>query len=159
LIRNTETILRSGINAVITCEVIDATADTQKSDRSCMACYRQLAQEADAVYVTALTCVDRLKTPLAEIFRSAGVPSFSMVGSKYVQKGLMLSISSDSDYTELGRYNAAKFGEILNGTKPITLKQVFEDPLAIAVNMQTVRQIKFDMPKSILSIATEIYNR
>jgi hypothetical protein len=52
-----------------------------------------------------------------------------------------------------------KFGEILNGTKPITLKQVFEDPLDIAVNMQTVRQIGLDMPKSILSIATEIYDQ
>jgi ABC-type uncharacterized transport system substrate-binding protein len=144
---------------VITCEVIDATVDTQKSNHSCMECYRQLAQKADAVYVTALTCVDRLGRQIATIFRSAKVPSFSMTGSKFVRKGMMLSISSDSGYTELGRYNAMKFAEILNGTKPVRFRQVFEDPLDIAVNMQTVRQIGFDMPKSILSIATEIYDQ
>jgi len=144
---------------VITCEVLDTTTDIQASDRSCLECYRELARRADAVYVTALTCVDRLATEIAEVFRSAGVPSFSMLGSKLVKQGIMLSISSDSGYAKLGNYNAMKFGEILNGTKPKALPQLFEDPLEIAVNMQTVRQIKFDMPESILRIATETYGQ
>lgn len=142
---------------VVSCEVIDATADTQRSDSSCMACYRQLAENTDAVYVTALTCVDRLGPKIANIFRAAGKPSFSLVGSKLVKEGIMLSISSDSGYAELGRYNAMKFGEILNGTQPITLNQVFEDPLDIAVNMETVRQIGFDLPESIIKVASEVY--
>jgi ABC-type uncharacterized transport system substrate-binding protein len=142
---------------VITCEVLDTTTDTRKSDQSCLECYRQLSQVADAVYVTALSCVDRQTEAIADIFRKARIPSFSMTGSRFVKEGMMLSISSDSGYTKLGQYNAMKFGEILNGTKPMTLNQVFEDPLDIAVNMETVKQIGFDMPQSILNISAEIY--
>lgn len=142
---------------VILCEVIDTTADVQKSDHSCIECYQKLSQTAEAVYLTALTCADRQLAEIVKIFRTTRVPSFSMVGSKFVKKGAMLSISSDSGYTELGRYNAMKFGAILNGVKPIELKQVFKDPLDIAVNMETARRIGFKIPGTILKIATEIY--
>ena len=145
--------------SVISCQVTDTTPDTAMSDDSCLACYRQLARKADAVYVTALSCVDRRVPDIAEVFRAAGIPSFSMLGSKFVQKGLMLSISSDSGYMKLGRYNAMKFGAILNGTPPASLPQVFEDPLEIAVNLETARQIGFDIPGSILKIAAEIYEK
>lgn len=141
------------------CEVIDTTTDTRKSDQSCLDCYRQLAQKSDAVYITALSCVDRQTESIRDLFREARIPSFAMVGSKMVEAGMMLSISSDSGYSELGRYNANKFGEILNGTKPIDLKQLFEDPLDVAVNIETVRQIGFTMPESILKIAAETYEK
>lgn len=142
---------------IVLCEVIDSNVEPQTADQSCFECYRQLSRSAQAIYVTALTCFDRKSVAIADIFKKARVPSFSMVGSKFVKDGLMLSISSDSGYTELGKYNAMKFGEILNGTKPGKLHQTFEDPLDIAVNMETVRQIGFDMPESILNIAAEIY--
>jgi ABC-type uncharacterized transport system substrate-binding protein len=142
---------------IITCEVLDSTPDFQKSDRSCFKCFRELSKKVDAVYVTALTCVDRKTAEIADILKNARVPSFSLVGSKGVKSGLLLSISSDSGYIELGRYNSNKFGEILNGAMPRTLKQIFRDPLDIAVNLRTARAINFDIPKSILKIATEIY--
>ena len=69
----------------------------------------------------------------------------------------MLSISSDSGYRALGQHLAQKFGKILNGTRPRDLTMVFEDPLEIAVNMETARQIQFDIPASILKVASEIY--
>lgn len=144
---------------LVLCEVIDTNADTAGSDQSCFECYEKLAATCDAVYVTALTCVDRQAKPIADIFRKAGTPSFAMLGSRFVKKGMMLSISSDSGYTALGRYNAAKFGEILNGAEPGDLNQIFEDPLDIAVNMETVRQTGFEMPESILKIATEIHEQ
>ena len=141
------------------CEVVDTNVDTQTSDESCLKCYRKLARESDAVYITALGCVDRQVGKIAEILRKARVPSFAMVGSRFVKDGIMLSISSDSGYRELGRYTAMKFGAILNGKKPSDLTQIFEDPLDVAINMETVRQIGFDMPESIIRIATEIYER
>ena len=144
---------------IVSCEVIDTNAGADESDRSCFECYEKLAETCDAVYVTALTCVDRQGKAIADIFRKAQTPSFAMVGSRFVKDGIMLSISSDSGYAALGRYNARKFGEILNGTKPGDLKQIFEDPLEIAINMETVRQIGFKMPESILKIASEIYER
>ena len=156
-IRQARQIARERGFRLILCEVNDTTSDTRKSDQSCIECYQKLSQTADAIYVTALTCIDRQLPAVVDIFRAARVPSFSLLGSKFVKKGIMLSISSDSGYAALGRYNAMKFGAILNGVKPIELKQIFEDPPDIAVNMETIRQIGFKMPRSILHIATEIY--
>lgn len=144
---------------IITCNVLDTNVDHQESDRSCLECYEQLARKVDAIYVTALACVDRRLNEIVNIFKHYKTPSFSMLGSKFVKKGLLLSISSDSGYNELGKYLADKIARILNGTKPVELNQVFEDPLDIAVNNQTARQIGFNVPKSILSIATEIYEK
>lgn len=144
---------------VALCEVTDTTADKQQSNQSCLDCYRKLVREADAVYLTALTCVDRQIDILSKLFRKSRTPSFSMTGTKFVEKGIMLSISSDSGYVELGKYNARKFGAILNGTKPVKLNQKFADPLDIAVNIKTVKEIGFSMPKSILKVATEIYEK
>ena len=157
VIQNAQQIAKERGFKIILREVSDTTADNQKSDQSCIDAYRKLSQTADAIYVTALTCVDRQLPAIVDIFRTARVPSFSQLGSKFVRKGIMLSISSDSGYIELGRYNAMKFGAILNGVKPIELKQVFEDPLDITVNMKTVRQVGFKMPKSILKVAAEKY--
>ena len=144
---------------VVACEVTDATSDIKLADYSCLNCFRKIAQEVDAVYITALTCVDRNAEVIANIFVKNKVPSFSMVGSKFVRKGIMLSISSDSGYKELGKYNANKFGEILNGKKPVLLNQLFEDPLEISVNKTTAQNINFQIPDSIYKIATEIYEK
>lgn len=143
---------------LVTCRVKDTVADTDISDHSCLKCFNQLSQSSEAVYVTALTCVDRKIYEIAEIFKEHSVPSFAMIGSKYVKAGLMLSLSSDSGYNELGKYNALKFGEILNGTRPGDLEQVFEDPLDIAVNLETIQKIGFTMPGSIIKIAAEVYH-
>jgi len=142
---------------IVTCEVHDSIPDFAESDQSCYRCYRELIKKADAVYVTALACADRRTSEIADILKNGSVPSFSLLGSKGVKEGLLLSISSDSGYAELGRYNSDKFGKILNGSMPRTLNQIFRDPLDIAVNLETARAIHFDIPKSILKIATEIY--
>lgn len=142
---------------IVTCEVNDSTPDFTESDQSCFKCYRELIKKADAVYVTALACADRRTVEIADILRNGLIPSFSLLGSKGVKKGLLISISSDSGYAELGRYNSDKFGEILNGTMPRALNQTLRDPLDIAVNLETARAINFDIPKSILKIASEIY--
>lgn len=139
------------------CEVKDTTADMEKSDASCLDCYRKLAGSVDAVYVTALTCVDRNPEKIAAILLEGGTPTFSMNGSKFVKAGFMMSISSDSGYKAIGRYYANSFGEILNGRKAVTLEQEFNDPLDIAVNTKTAKEIGFDVPGSILNIAAEIY--
>lgn len=142
---------------LLLCEVQDSIPDIQVADQSCLNCFKKLSEEAEAIYVTALTCADRNTEVIADIITGLKRPSFSMIGSKYVKKGLLVSVSSDSGYEELGKYNAFKFGEILNGTKPRNLPQLFGDPLDIAINIQTAREIGFKVPKSILDIATEIY--
>lgn len=142
---------------IIPCEVLPASLDNFASDQSCLHCYRELSKKAEAVYVTALTCVERAQNEIADIFKEAQRPSFSQRGSGLVESGIMLSVSSDSGYDALGEYNATKFGEILNGARPRSLKQEFKDPLEIAVNIETAKEIGFEIPKSILKIATEVY--
>ena len=139
------------------CELLDTTTEDEVAKQGCLNCFQQLAENSDAVYMTALNCADRNHEEIASILRDARVPSFSMMGSKFVEKGLMLSISNDSGYEALGSYQAMKFGAILNGTSPGALEQLFEDPLDIAVNMKTVRAIGFAIPESILKVAAEIY--
>ncbi len=144
---------------VVTCEVTDTTDDLELSRQSCMSCFRELARSADAVYLTSLTCVDAHVSEVADLFNKAKIPTFSIAGSKWVKNGVMLSISKGSGDTGIGLYSATKFAKILNGVKPGDLDQTFEDPLDIAVNMETVRQVGFDMPENILRIANEIYDR
>lgn len=145
--------------SVVTCEVLDMTVDLEKEDQSCLQCFSQLAEKVDAVYITALNCVDRQIEMIAEFFKIKKIPSFSMSGTKYVKKGLMLSISSDSGHEKQGIYNAKKFAQILNGAKPRSLDQNLKSPLNIVVNMDTVQRIEFKMPKSILKISNEIYEK
>lgn len=142
---------------LITCNFSDSIPDREKSDRSCFNCFQKLSKKADAVYLTALMCADTRTKELADIFKNAQIPSFSMLGSKWVKDGILMSISSDSGYAELSRYNADKFGKILNGTKPRNLNQIFEDPLDIAINTATAKAIGLPMPESMLTIAAEVY--
>ncbi len=145
--------------SVTSCEVMDMTTEIEKEDQSCMECFNHLAKKTDAVYITVLNCVDRQIDRIAKLFKDKKIPSFSMGGSKYVKKGLMLSISSDAGHKTQGVYNARKFAEILNGAKPRSLDQTLKNPLDIAVNMETVRRIGFKMPPSIFKIAHEVYGK
>ena len=143
---------------VVTGKVTPPSFGNRVTDRSCMECYRRLSGQADAVYLTALNCTDRITGRIAAIFKKAHIPSFAMVNSNQVKQGILLSISSDSGYKELVRYNAGKLAAILHGAKPGSLEQVFADPLHIAVNLKTARQIGFKIPKGILRVAAEIYD-
>ena len=142
---------------LVTCNTLNGMPNKTESDRFCLKCYQDLSKRADAVYVTALVCADTRTKEVADMFKKARIPSFSMLGPKWVKEGILMSISSDSGYKALSRYNADKFGQILNGAKPRGLNQVFEDPLDIAINTATAKAIGFPMPKSIMAIATEIY--
>jgi len=145
---------------VVTCAALDTDADAPRlADQSCLECYRRLAEQSDAVYITALNCADRQMDSLVALFITHRIPSFSMTGSKQVEKGLMMSISSDSGYESQGLYHASKIAAIFNGAKPRSLPQVLSDPLDIAVNIDTVSKIGFNMPPSIIKIAHEIYGK
>jgi ABC-type uncharacterized transport system substrate-binding protein len=142
---------------VNTCKVVPPGQEPNETNQSCRRCYNRLAQQSDAVYLTALSCADHITRELADIFIKAKVPSFAQLGSYFVKQGIMFSISSDSGYLGIGRYHAEKIARILNGEKPGSLEQLFKDPLFIAVNLRTVKEIGFNMPKSILRIASDIY--
>ena len=111
------------------------------------------------MYVTALLSIDEKIQSIIDILKKERIPSFSMIGSKYVKKGLLMSISTDEGHRAQGIYDAEKIANILNGSKPRDLQQEFPDPLDIAINLETAQSIGFEVPNSILRIANEIYGR
>jgi ABC-type uncharacterized transport system substrate-binding protein len=142
---------------VVSCRFADIRKDREAAGRDCMDCFQKLTRSADAVYITALLAVDEKIEQLVDLLKNERIPSFSMTGSEYVKRGILMSISTDEGHEAQGRYDAKKIAQILNGAKPRDLEQVFGDPLDIAINMETAGAIGFEVPGSILRIANEIY--
>jgi len=122
-----------------------------------LTCYKQLAPSVDAVYVT----VHRGITPetvaqVGDVLRQAKVPSFAMLGSEEVKKGMLMSLSQ-ADYSYVGLFYAETMARIFNGALPRRLSQIWIDPAKIALNLETARIIGFDPPMDILLAADEVY--
>jgi ABC-type uncharacterized transport system substrate-binding protein len=129
----------------------------EEATHNAIDCYRRIAPQVDAVYVT----VHRGITPdsiedVVKILRDAKVPSFSMLGSEEVKKGILMSLAQ-ADYSYVGLFYAETIARIFNGAKPRQLNQVWIDPAKIALNLETARIIGFDPPVDILLAADEVY--
>jgi ABC-type uncharacterized transport system substrate-binding protein len=131
--------------------------DLAVATQNVLQCYKQLAPQVDAMYVT----VHRGITPesvaqVAQILRDAKVPSFSMLGSEEVKQGLLMSLAQ-ADYSYIGLFHAETIARIFNGARPRQLTQIWIDPAKIALNLETARIIGFDPPVDILLAADEVY--
>lgn len=144
---------------VVKCTVQETNVSRDVADESCRKCFQQLSERADAVYVTGLNCLPDNIEKYVEVLSAHKVPSFSQAGSRWVEKGLLLGISSESGYEKLGSYYAGKIAAILNGAKPRDLSQVLAEPLDISINLDTARKIDFPVPESLLRIAREVYDQ
>lgn len=134
---------------------LDVNAD--EAFANLLACHKQLAGRADAIYMTEnggmqYDKFDQLMGPIYE----AKMPSFSQAGSEEVMYGVLLSIAQ-AGMKYIGEYHAKIIGQILNGAKPRKLSMVFEEPPKIAINLKTAELIDFDPPVDILMAADEIY--
>ncbi len=120
-------------------------------------CYEQLASQVDATYVTVHRGVNAtsLSTIVAALTK-AKVPSFSMLGSSEVQRGILMSIAQ-ADFSYIGRFHAETMARVFNGTKPRALSQIWEDPAKIAINIRTAKAIGFNPPVELMLAADEIY--
>lgn len=141
---------------VTTCQVPQG-ASNEIQDAECRYCFNRILEKVDAVYITVLSCEERILPELVEMINSYNIPSFALTSSKYVKAGVLMSISSDAGYESQGAYNAQKIQQIINGASPRSLNQIFEDPLFIAVNLDTAEKIGFEIPEGIMRIASEIY--
>ncbi|MVW70465.1 ABC transporter substrate-binding protein [Bordetella sp. 15P40C-2] len=144
--------------SVIACHTPSNGVPQSEATRGVLDCYRRLAPNIDAAYVT----VHRGVTPtsvraVAEILSHAAVPSFSMLGSGQVQQGILLSVA-EADASYVGRFYARTIAHILNGAKPRSLSQVWIDPSKLAINLQTARLIGFDPPVEALFAADELFS-
>ncbi len=122
-----------------------------------LACHKQLAADADAIYLTENGGMqyDKFGQLMAPLYE-AKMPSFSQAGSEEVMYGVLLSIAQ-AGMKYIGEYHAKIMGQILNGATPRKLSMVFEEPPKIAINLKTAEIIDFDPPVDILMAADEIY--
>lgn len=142
---------------VIECHTMDDIPDKKQSVENSKACFNELVKKVDAIYVTILTGVNHDSIhEFVNIFNINQVPTFSQYGSKFVDKGLLMSISRISfDY--VGQFYAETIARILKGEKPGAISQIFEDPPKIAINIKTATIIGYDPPVDVLSAADEIF--
>ena len=142
---------------VVPCESPSSDTEKKVSTDKSIQCHQELAQKADAVFVTVHRGIDHkrmheLLSPLIE----KNLPTWSQRGPIEVKKGILFSISRGG-FKAVGLFHAEVMARVFNGEKPRRIDQIFEDPKLIAVNTQTAKMIDFEIPPSILRIADEIY--
>ncbi len=142
---------------IIPCTYDDAQKDRAAARKACMHCIEQVTGRADAFYLNAMLAIHENINEVAGILKEKGIPSFSMNGSAQVEKGILLSVSTDEGHRSQGLYDARKMIDILMGTRPRDLDQENPDPLDLAINMDTARTIGFNVPAGILRTAKKIY--
>ncbi|MBU4610651.1 hypothetical protein IMZ29_08910 [Achromobacter sp. GG226] len=131
---------------------------TAEAERLAAECYTQLAPTVQAVYLTVHRGVTSQSLgPIVESLLKAEVPSFSMLGSTEVQRGVLLSMAQ-AGYLPVGLFHAETMARIFHGAKPRELSQVWLSPAEIAINLKTAERIGFDPPIDILLASDEVYD-
>jgi ABC-type uncharacterized transport system substrate-binding protein len=142
---------------VVECHSKNQTPSRIEAEKSVSVCYQDLMEKVDAIYVTTQNGVNDDSLPgLIAMFNERQIPTFSQYGSKQVEKGILMSISS-SDLSFVGNFYAETIAKIFNGIKPRDISQIFEAPPKIAINLNTARIIGYDPPIDVLSAADEIF--
>jgi ABC-type uncharacterized transport system substrate-binding protein len=142
---------------IISCYTASDLPDPPIIEKNYLRCFEELAQKADAVYVTIHGGATKSSIPqLAKIAQKYNIPTFSQSGSKEVQSGILMSLSR-KDFVPIGRYQATVIARVLNGAKPREVIQVFEEPPDIALNLKTAELIGFYLSGDLIAAADKIY--
>lgn len=142
---------------VTSCLITEGVEDVQVAQADTARCFRELADKADAIYVTMHIGVNSDSIPeLVGIANAHGIPTFSQAGSDEVRQGFLMSISN-ADLSGIGRFHAEAMAKIFNGATPRELEMVFETPKKIAINLKTAEVIGFEVSTAILKQADEIF--
>jgi ABC-type uncharacterized transport system substrate-binding protein len=80
------------------------------------------------------------------------IRTWGSLGYDSVKRGVLMG-AQQHNYAEAGEWYARTLAKILNGALPGNLKQVFELPLDILINMKTAEIIGYEVPSGIEEIA------
>jgi ABC-type uncharacterized transport system substrate-binding protein len=142
---------------IVRCLIQTEEATKDLIQDSLKACFRELGDTAEAIYVTTHQNLTPQMIPeLVEIANSKGIPTFSQSGSEEVKYGFLFSISQ-AGFKYLGDFFAQTMAKIFNGANPGELEQLFESPPKIAINLKTSEIIGYDPPVDVLGAVDEIY--
>ena len=142
---------------VVKCYTKSDISDTDVASQSVIQCFQDLSKQVDAIYLTIQGGVNAESIPkLVEIANQNRIPTFSQLGAKEVQQGILFSISRPG-FKPAGLFLSATIAQILNGAKPRQLKQLFEETPSIAINLKTAEIVGLYLYADILAAADTIY--
>lgn len=142
---------------LVRCYTKSDISDTAEAEASVIDCFRQLAETAEAIYVTDQGGITLRSIPqLVSIANAKRIPTFYQPGSEGVKQGFLLSLSRVS-FRYIGEFQATTFAKVFNGALPNQISQFYEQPLRMAINLKTAEIVGFDPPLLLLGAADEIY--
>ncbi|KPQ06109.1 MAG: putative ABC transport system substrate-binding protein [Rhodobacteraceae bacterium HLUCCA12] len=142
---------------VVSCDAPYTGLPLSDVEAAVISCYDEVAAQVDAIYVTVHRGVNRDSLPriMQGINRNL-VPTFSMLGSSEVQRGVLMSIAQ-ADFSHVGMFHAQTIARIFNGASPRALPQEWSAPPKIALNLAAAERIGYDPPVDLLLASDEIY--
>ncbi len=142
---------------IVRCFTKSDVANQKVANKSVLDCFEQLSEQVDAIYLTQQGGVNPTTIPeLVKIANESRVPTFSQSGAKEVSYGVLLSISRPS-FKPVGIFLAATAAKVLNGAKPGSLPQLYEEAPSIAINLKTAEVIGLYLYADVLAAADQIY--
>jgi len=118
----------------------------------------ELPPGTDAVYVSPLIgYTDEDIGRLASMLIERKLPSFSLLGRREVERGLLATITPDTDFERLARRTALYIQRILMGERPEKLPVSFSKGEQLTINMATARAIGFSPTWGVLTEAVLIH--
>ncbi len=138
------------------CKVNPKSSDIKKD---IIKCYKKLSKTSNAIYITTHPAykAEDLESFIS-VINSKKIPTFSQVGQSHVKYGALMSISR-ANFKYLGEFHAQVIGRSLNGAKPSQMSFIFQEPVKLAINIETATLIDWDIPLSVIAIADEIYQK
>jgi len=142
---------------IVSCNAPSVQVPIGYAERAAIECYKELAPKVDAVYLTehrGLTkrSVQKILPPLI-LYK---VPSFSQSISMAARQGVLMG-NANTVYQPVGRFYAKIIANIFNGASPGDLPLVFNDPLRLAINMNTAKKIGYEPNQMITKSIDEVY--
>ncbi len=143
---------------VIPCYTKSDISDISIAEKSVISCFKQLAPQVDAIYVTEQGGVTSKSLPaIVETANKYKIPTFSQVGAQEVRYGVLVSLSQ-ANFRYFGEFHALTIAKIFNGAAPNEVPQLFEEPPKMALNLKTAEVIGFNPSLLLLGASDELFS-
>ena len=141
-------------------EIVEQTVSEDFTDAECQAAIKSLVEkDIDAFFIPSLTCFEwqrnDVETLLGLLFDNK-VKTFARQGSKDVQAGAMMSLSS-IDFNGRAHFLAERIIKVIEGQSPHQLNMVDNAPPKIALNLAAANYYSYHFSLGILGASEEIY--
>ena len=142
---------------IVSCDAPAIEVSKEEAEQAVIECYQEIAPKVDAVYITThrgitLRNIPKILVPLNQYKR----PSYAQSVSMAVRKGVLMS-NAEAGYQLVGHFYAQIIAQTFNGATLGDLPLVFEDPIRLAINMETAKTIGYAPTKEIMQATDEIY--